>query len=90
MLRPDHTLREHLVYGFPGVGHWERSGVFPKREVTPVEKGGPLEGAAKHNEDLLLACAEGKMTLLSRKRAGWMLMEDLQPNRRHMTDCQAP
>jgi len=60
MLWPDHTFGEHLVYGFPGVGHCEWSGVFPRREVTPVERGDPLKGAAEHNKDLLLAMRPGK------------------------------
>jgi len=35
MLWPDYTFGRHLVYGFPGVGHCEWSGVFPRREVAP-------------------------------------------------------
>jgi len=60
MLWPDYTFGEHLVYGFPGVGHCEWSGVFPRREVTPLEKIDPLEGAAQHNRDLLLSMHPGK------------------------------
>ena len=60
MLWPDHTFGEHLVYGYPGVGHCEWSGVFPRREVTPSEKIDPFEGSAQHNKDLLLSMHPGK------------------------------
>ena len=43
MLWPDYTLGEQLVFGFPGVGHCEWSGVFPRREVTPEERVDPFE-----------------------------------------------
>ena len=60
MLWPDHTFGEHLVYGFPGVGHCEWSGIFPRREVTPSEREDPFKGAAEHNKNLLLAMHPGK------------------------------
>ena len=60
MLWPDYTFGEHLVYGFPGVGHCEWSGIFPRREVTPAEKVDPFKGAAEHNKDLLLSMHPGK------------------------------
>jgi hypothetical protein len=60
MLWPDFTFGEHLVYGFPGVGHCEWSGVFPRREVTPSERMDPLEGAAQHNREILLSMRPGK------------------------------
>ena len=60
VLWPDYTFGEHLVFGFPGVGHCEWSGVFPRREVTPSEKIDPFEGAAQHNKDLLLSMRPGK------------------------------
>ncbi len=60
MLWPDYTFGEHLVYGFPGVGHCEWSGVFPRREVTPSEMIDPFEGSAQHNKDLLLSMHPGK------------------------------
>ena len=60
MLRPDYTFGEHLIYGFPGVGHCEWSGIFPRREVTPSEMIDPFEGSAQHNKDLLLSMHPGK------------------------------
>ena len=60
MLWPDYTFGEHLVYGFPAVGHCEWSGVFPRREVTPSEKIDPFEGAAQHNKALLISMRPGK------------------------------
>ena len=60
MLWPGYTFGEHLVYGFPGVGHCEWPGVFPRREVTPSERVDPFEGAAQHNEDPLLSTHPGK------------------------------
>ena len=60
LLWPDCTCGEHLVFGFPGVGHCEWSGVFPRREVTPAEKVDPFKGAAQHNKNLLLSMRPGK------------------------------
>jgi len=60
MLWPDYTFGEHLVYGFPGVGHCEWSGVLPRREVTLSEKTNPFEGAAQHNKEILLSMRPGK------------------------------
>ena len=60
LLWPDHTCGEHLVFGFPGVGHCEWSGVFPRREVPPSTKVNPFAGAAQHNRDLLVSMRPGK------------------------------
>ena len=56
----DYTFGEHLVFGFPAVGHCEWSGVFPRREVAPSDKIDPFQGAAQHNKDLLLSMRPGK------------------------------
>jgi hypothetical protein len=60
VLWPDHTFGEHLVSGFPGVGHCEWSGVFPRREIPPSEKVNPFDGASQHNTDLLNSMRPGK------------------------------
>ena len=60
MLWPDFTFGEHLIYGFPAVGHCEWSGVFPRREVTSAERIHPLEGAAGHNASILKSMRPGK------------------------------
>ena len=71
MLWPDCTFGEHLVYGFPGVGHCEWSGVFPRREVTPSQKIDPFEGAAQHNRDLLLSMHPGKNDRREKTASSW-------------------
>ena len=71
MLWPDYTFGEHLVYGFPGVGHCEWSGVFPRREVTPSEKVDPFKGAAQHNKDLVIhALWQGRPCYLREEYGG--------------------
>ena len=60
MLWPDFTFGEHLIYGFPAVGHCEWSGVFPRREVTSSERTNPFEGAADHNKSILKSMRPGK------------------------------
>jgi len=60
LLWPDYTFGEHLVFGFPGVGHCEWSGVFPRREIALDERLNPLDGAEEHNKSILLAMRPGK------------------------------
>ena len=71
---PDYTFGEHLVYGFPGVGHCEWSGIFPRREVPPSQRVDPFEGAAQHNRDLLLSMHPGKNDLVILERS----LEDVE------------
>ena len=60
LLWPDYTFGEHLVYGFPAVGHCIWSCVFPKREIAPSQMIDPFEGAEDHNKDILRAMRPGK------------------------------
>ena len=60
MLWPDFTFGEHLVYGFPAVGHCEWSGIWPQREVTSSQIADPFAGASDHNKTILRAMRPGK------------------------------
>lgn len=41
----DAQFGDHLIIGSPALGHYERCGIFPKREVSPSEKSDIFKGA---------------------------------------------
>ena len=68
MLWPDYTFGEHLVYGFPGVGHCEWSGFFHEGRYPLRRKSTPSREPPSTTGTSCYPCTQGKTTESSLKR----------------------